>query len=169
MGEKAMGERCEGGIVPDPQRVGYQNPPFRSQSLDGDPGIAGLQRLNPPLQRRVDIVIGQDVQLRPKPFCGTLPHRESAAGPAVEGVMRIVPLRGLQVPGTPLDFRQMMPIARSVPTRCDPDWEEFAPDSPLEGRVRSEPVSEIRSIPGDSGRNSWVLAQKITKNRNPGS
>jgi hypothetical protein len=24
-------------------------------------------------------------------------------------------------------------IARSVPTRCDPDWEEFAPDSPLEG------------------------------------
>jgi hypothetical protein len=74
------------------------DPPFRSQSLDGDPGIAGLQRLNPPLQRRADIVIGQDVQLRPKPFCGTLPHRESAAGPAVEGVMRIVPLLGLPVP-----------------------------------------------------------------------
>jgi hypothetical protein len=52
----------------------------------------------------------------------------------------------------------------------------FALDSPLEGRVRSEPVSEIRSIPDDSGRfwtildgNKLVLGAEITKNRNPGS
>ena len=32
-----------------------------------------------------------------------------------------------------------------------PDWEEFAPDSPLEEGVRSEPVSESRPFRSDSG------------------
>ena len=84
--------------MPDPQRVGYRDPPFRSESLDGNPGIAGLQRSNAPLQRRTDIIIRQDVELRPKPFCGTLPHREAAAGAAVERMMRVVSLLGLPVP-----------------------------------------------------------------------
>jgi hypothetical protein len=79
MGEKATGERSEGGIVPDPQRGGYHDPQFRSQSLDGDPGIAGLQRLNPPLQRRADIVIGQDVRRQTLliiwNFCSLIPFR----------------------------------------------------------------------------------------------
>ena len=34
----------------------------------------------------------------------------------------------------------------------DPDWEEFAPDSPLEGGVSSELVSEIGLFQRDSGR-----------------
>jgi hypothetical protein len=49
-------------------------------------------------QRRTDILIRHDIQLRPKPFCGTLSYREPAAGPAVERVMGIVPLLGLPVP-----------------------------------------------------------------------
>jgi hypothetical protein len=49
------------------------------------------------------------------------------------------------------------------------DWEEFAPDSPLEGRVRSEPVSEIGLFRAILDGNKLVLAPKIAKNRNPGS
>src|SRR5438309_9747340 len=82
----------------DPQRVGYRDPPSRSPSFDANPGIACLQRGNAPLQRRTDILIGQDIQLRPKPFYGTLSHREPGAGPAVERVMGIVSLLGLPVP-----------------------------------------------------------------------
>src|SRR5436309_15131259 len=82
----------------DPQRVGYRDPPFRSPSFDANPGIARLQRGNAPLQRRTDILIGQDIQLWPKPFYGTLSHREPGAGPAVECVMGIGPLLGLPVP-----------------------------------------------------------------------
>jgi hypothetical protein len=48
--------------------------------------------------------------------------------------------------------------------------DRFAMDSPLEGGVRSEPVSEIQVYSGRFWRGvSWFLAPKITKNRNPGS
>ena len=83
MGQKAPGEGCERGVVPDPQRVGYHDPPFRPQSLDANPGVVGMQCSNTPLQRHTDITIGQDVELRPKPFCGTLPYRQAAASAAV--------------------------------------------------------------------------------------
>jgi hypothetical protein len=43
----------------------------------------------------------------------------------------------------------------------------FAADSPLEGRVRSEPVSEIRSIPGDSGRNKLVFGAENHEESQP--
>ena len=46
---------------------------------------------------------------------------------------------------------------------------EFAVDSPLEGRVRSEPVSEIGLFRAILDGNKRVLAPKIAKNRNPGS
>jgi hypothetical protein len=45
----------------------------------------------------------------------------------------------------------------------------FAPDSPVEGRVRSEPVSEIGLFRAILDGNKLVLASKIAKNRNPGS
>jgi hypothetical protein len=69
IGEKATGEGCESRSVSDPQRVGYRDTPFRSRSLDGNPGVARLQRNNAPLQRRSDILIGDEIELRPKPFC----------------------------------------------------------------------------------------------------
>src|SRR5262249_38422462 len=82
----------------DPYRVGYGDLPFRSKSLHGNPGVARLQLGNAPLERGTDILIRQDVELRPKAFCGTLPHRKPAAGTAVKRVMRIVALLGLPVP-----------------------------------------------------------------------
>src|SRR5947207_1864517 len=56
--QKAPGEGCESGVVPDPQRVGYGDPPFRPQTLHGNPGVAGLQGRDTPLQCRADITIG---------------------------------------------------------------------------------------------------------------
>src|SRR5215469_4060297 len=82
----------------DPYCVGYGDPPFRSKSLHGNPGVARLQLGNAPLERRTDILIRQDVELRPEAFCGTLPHRRPAAGTAVKRVMRIVALLGLPIP-----------------------------------------------------------------------
>src|SRR6516165_433350 len=79
----------------DPYCVEYGDPPFRSKSLHGNPGVARLQLGNAPLERRTDILIQQDVELRPEAFCGTLPHRKPAAGTAVKSVMRIVALLGL--------------------------------------------------------------------------
>src|SRR4051812_35730994 len=61
-------------------------------------GLLSLQCSNTPLQRRTNITVGQDVQLRPKPFGGTLPHYEAAAGAAVERMMRVISLLGLPVP-----------------------------------------------------------------------
>src|SRR5215208_5050042 len=43
-------------------------------------------------------MIGQDVELRPKPLGRTLPHCEAAAGAAVERLMRVVSLLGLPIP-----------------------------------------------------------------------
>ena len=57
----------------------------------------------------------------------------------------------------------LLPGTRS--TRRD----RFAPDSPLEGRVRSEPVSEIGLFRAILDGNKLVLAPKIAKNRNPGA
>ena len=45
----------------------------------------------------------------------------------------------------------------------------FARDSLLEGRVRSEPVSEIGLFRAILDGNKLVLAPKIAKNRNPGA
>src|SRR3954452_13076145 len=98
MGEKAPGEGCESGVVADPQRIGYRDPPFRPEGLNGNPRIAGLQCRNTPLQCRTNIIIGQDVELRPKSFGGTLPYREAAASAAIERVVRVVSLLGLPVP-----------------------------------------------------------------------
>src|SRR6516162_2187440 len=78
--------------------VGYGDPPFRSKSLHGNPGVARLQLGNAPLERRTDILIRQDIELRPEAFCGTLPDRKPAAGTAVKRVMRIVALLGLPIP-----------------------------------------------------------------------
>ena len=52
-------------------------------SLQGNPGVAGLQRRDTPLQCISDVTIGHDVELRPKPLGGTLPHRELAPCTAV--------------------------------------------------------------------------------------
>ena len=46
---------------------------------------------------------------------------------------------------------------------------KFAYDSPLEGGVRSEPVSEIGLFRAILDVISWFLALKIAKNRKPGS
>jgi hypothetical protein len=53
---------------------------------------------------------------------------------------------------------------------ADVDRDRGFADSPQEGGVRSEPVSEIQVYSGRFWRGiSWFLAPKITKNRNPGS
>ena len=82
----------------NPYRLGYRDPPFRSKSRHGNPGVGRLQLGNVPLQRRTDILIRQDVELRPKAFCRTLPHHKPSAGTAVKRVMRIVALLGLPIP-----------------------------------------------------------------------
>jgi len=43
----------------------------------------------------------------------------------------------------------------------------FAPDSPVEGAVRSEPVCKIGLIPGRFWANSWVRLLKIVKRQHP--
>jgi hypothetical protein len=45
----------------DPYRLWYRDPPFRSKSLRDNPGVARLQLGNARLQRRIDILIRQDV------------------------------------------------------------------------------------------------------------
>jgi hypothetical protein len=59
--EKAAGKGTESGVMADPYRLGYRDPPFRSKSLKGNPGMARPQLGNAPLQRRLDILIRQDV------------------------------------------------------------------------------------------------------------
>ena len=48
-------------------------------------------------------------------------------------------------------------------------WALVRTDSPVEGGVRSEPVSEIGLFRAILDGNKLVLALKIAKNRNPGS
>jgi hypothetical protein len=53
-------------------------------------------------------------------------------------------------------------IARSVPTRCDPDWEEFAPDSPLEGnRIRTIGPAFRSARPGASTTSTIICRMFI--------
>jgi len=75
----------------------------------------------------------------------------------IEAKMKGLPItpREVSTPATVIDL--MAALKRSLT------------DSPLEGRVRSEPVSEIGLFRAILDGNKRVLAPKIAKNRNPGA
>ena len=78
------------GIVPEAQRVGDHNPVFAALLLQADAGEFRLQGGDPPFERRGDLRLGYDVELRSVTFGRLLAPFESSAAAAVHGIVGVV-------------------------------------------------------------------------------